>query len=245
MAYVNKTSLRDEFEHLKSEFHTLSSTNKLTPESRALIQAMIVLFDVLVAIFLEKNTRKTTDNSSKPSSQMARDESSTVVAGAKGKGKRENGEPFANARTRETVKIAKVSFCDTCGEDLSQLPSDRPERRTKVDIVFEKVVLHVDAESKACPACQAVTRGRFPSDMKGPLQYGEGVKAYVLNLVIAQMISLNRVQKSIQTLIGMMISEATILKYVLQLHRALEGWERAGIERLFSRPCMWTRPRCV
>ena len=62
----------------------------------------------------------------------------------------------------------------------------------------------------------------------GPLQYGPGIKAYALNLLIAQMVSLKRVQQSIQTLIGQLISEATLLKYVLQLHQALEQWEESA-----------------
>ena len=44
------------------------------------------------------------------------------------------------------------------------------ERRTKIDIVFEKVVEHVDAEVKQCPVCDATVKGRFPADMHGPLQ---------------------------------------------------------------------------
>ena len=74
--------------------------------------------------------------------------------------------------------------------------------------------------------------------MPGPLQYGPGVKAYALNLLIAQMLSLKRVQQSIQTLIGLAISEATILKYVLQLHQALAAWEDAAIDQILSRPTL-------
>ena len=48
------------------------------------------------------------------------------------------------------------------------------------------------------------------------------------------MISLKRVQHSIQTLIGLAISEATILKCVLQLHLALERWEKEAIGRLLT-----------
>ena len=62
--------------------------------------------------------------------------------------------------------------------------------------------------------------------MAGPIQYGPGVKAYVLNLLIAQMVSLKRVQQSVTTLIGEVISEATLLKYVMQLHHCLARWEQ-------------------
>jgi hypothetical protein len=52
------------------------------------------------------------------------------------------------------------------------------------------------------------------------------------------MISLKRVQHSIQTLIGAVISEATILKYVLVLHQTLEQWEKTAIEELLARPAI-------
>jgi transposase len=52
------------------------------------------------------------------------------------------------------------------------------------------------------------------------------------------MVSLNRIQKSIITLIGQAISEATILKYVMQLHEALAVWESEAIERILTMPAM-------
>ena len=97
---------------------------------------------------------------------------------------------------------------------------------------------HVDAEIKQCPRCQTRTKGHFPADMPGPLQYGPGIKAYALNLLIAQMLSLNRVQQSIRTLIGQVISEATILKYVMQLHHALADWEQSAVEQLLAMPVL-------
>ena len=63
--------------------------------------------------------------------------------------------------------------------------------------MFEKVVTHIDAEIKDCPRCGAQSKVQFPADMSGPLQYGAGIKAYIL--LIAQMLSLNRLQKIGQT----------------------------------------------
>ncbi len=40
----------------------------------------------------------------------------------------------------------------------------------------------------------------------------------------------------IKTLIGNVISEATILKYVMQLHLALEDWEQGTIGKLLTMP---------
>ena len=89
---------------------------------------------------------------------------------------------------------------------------NRPTKKAYTHIIFEKVVSHVDAEIKVCPRCKIQNKGRFPEDMKGPLQYGPGIKGYVVNLLVAQMISLKRVQKMVQTLIGRLLSEASIFR---------------------------------
>jgi transposase len=238
VASVNKHSLREEFEALKERFTQLCTDGKITAESRALIEALLILLRMLMAVFLEKNTPKTSTNSSKPSSQTPKDDTAITREGTHSKGKAHQQTRSANTRTVESVHLSKASVCEKCGEDLRAVPCQGHERRTQIDIVFEKVVTHVDAEIKACPHCEAPAHGPFPQGFSGPLQYGAGIKAYVLNLLIAQMISLKRVQHSIQTLIGQVISEATILKYVLVLHQALERWEKTSIEELLNLPAI-------
>ena len=238
MPSVNSQSLREEFTALKERFGQLSSDGKVGAESRALIEALLMLMQVLMAVFMEKNTRKTSTNSSKPSSQTEKDESAVSHAGTHTKGKAFDPSRSANTRTVETVQVSRVSSCEECGEDLRDVRPRGHERRTQIDIVFEKVLSHVDAEIKSCPHCGSETRAPFPETFSGPLQYGAGIKAYALNLLMAQMISLKRVQQTIQTLIGQVISGATILKYVLQLHLALARWEQMAIERLLTQPAM-------
>ena len=238
MASVNKQSLREEFAALKGRFGGLCAEGKVSAESRALFEALLMLLQVLMAVFMEKNTPKTSANSSKPSSQTPKDETALTRPGTQTKGKAFDPSRSANTRTVQTIEVSKVGCCENCGEDLRKVPSQGHERRTQIDIVFEKVVMHVDAEIKSCPHCGQKTRGAFPESFSGPLQYGSGIRAYVLNLLIAQMISLKRVQQCVQTLIGLAISEATILKYVLQLHLALERWEKEAIERLLTLPAI-------
>ena len=238
MASVNKESLREEFDTLKAQFERLLAEGKMATESRALFQAMLMLFEVLMVVFMERRTAKDSRNSSKPSSQTPKADNTSTQPGAKGKGKGQNNARSGNTRTVETIQVVQVNQCETCGEDLSDTPCDKHERRTLIDIIFEKVVNHVDAEIKQCNRCQAQTKGCFPADMSGPLQYGPGIKAYVLHLLIAQMISLKRAQQSIRTLIGQVISEASILKYVMQLHHALETWEQSAIEQILAMPAM-------
>ena len=110
------------------------------------------------------------------------------------------------------------AICDVCGEDLRDVPSHECERRTKIDIVFEKVVEHVDAEIKRCPTCELDVKAQFPADMPGPLQYGNGLKAYIINLLVCQMVALSRVQKLIKSMIGTVISESSMLKFILRVY---------------------------
>ena len=74
--------------------------------------------------------------------------------------------------------------------------------------------------------------------MTGPLQYGNGLKAYVINLLVCQMISLSRVQGLVKSIIGEIIAQATLLKFVLRLYQALEAWEAAAVEQLLKSPAM-------
>ncbi len=238
MASVNKESLREEFGALKGRFTQLSADGKISAESRALVEALLMLLQVLMAVFMEKSTPKNSTNSSKPASQTPKDDTAISRSGTHGKGKVLSETRSANTRTVESVQISPVSFCEECGEDLHKVRCQGYERRTQIDIVFEKLVTHVDAEIKPCPHCGTQARGSFPEAFCGPLQYGAGIKAYALNLLIAQMLSLKRVQQSLQTLLEQLISEATILKYVQQLHLALEKWEQTAIERLLMLPAL-------
>ena len=238
MATVNKASLRSEFDALKARFESLCAAGKMSPESRALVDALLMLFELLMAVFMERHTPKSPANSGLPPSQSPDDATARTRPGAKGKGPASNEARAANTRTRTYVTELRVDSCARCGEDLTDTAATAHERRTLIDIVFEKVVRHADADIKHCPRCHAETRARFPAELPGPLQYGPGVKAYVVHLLVAQMLSLKRVAHSMHALIGQLLSEATLLGYVAQLHRALAQWEHHAIERLLAQPAM-------
>ncbi len=73
--------------------------------------------------------------------------------------------------------------------------------------VFGKVIDHVGAEIKRCPACDSTVKDVFPPNMPDPLQYGDGLKAFVINWLVGQMI-----------------------KFALRLHQALvKLWGRCSI----------------
>ena len=239
MATVNKHSLREEFDTLKGQFESLCAAGKMNEDSRALFKALLMLFELLMAVFMEKHTPKSNANSSLPSSQSPNEETALARPGTKGKGPEHHDARTANTRTVEHVEHRTVAHCEHCGEDLRPIASHHHERRTRIDIVFEKTVTHVDAETKRCPRCHTDTRAPFPPEMAGAtLHYGPGLKAYVVHLLVAQMLSLKRVAQSVHALIGQTLSETTLLRCLSQLHQALAEWEHRAIERLLAHPAM-------
>ncbi len=171
MASLDKSSVRNEVSRLKTDFEKLSSNGKVSAEISVLMNSMFMIIELILSLFLEKKTAKDHNNSSKPSSQTEKDETSLSQQGSKGKGKKENRDLADNTRVRNKVRITKVLSCDVCGETLADTPCLHLERRTKIDIVFERVNEHVDAEVKQCPNCKSTVKGKFPTDMPGPLQY--------------------------------------------------------------------------
>lgn len=239
MASLDKTTVRNEVSRLKAGFEQLCHEGKVNGETQLLMNSMLMMMELILSIFLERMTKKDNHNSSKPSSQTTKDDSALSHAGSHGKGKAENDAQAKNTRIKERVTLSTVSLCEVCGEALEGVPCLHHERRTKIDIVFEKVVEHVDAEIKQCPVCATTTKGSFPTDMPGPLQYGDGLKAFVINLLVSQMVALNRAQKLLSSMIGVMIAESTLLQFVMRLHLALEQWEQQATQQLLQAPALY------
>lgn len=161
MASVNTTSIREEITHVKQQLDEQVRSGKVADETRMLISTLLMIVDMLVAIFLEKSTKKGNKNSSIPSSQTDEDNSSKP---RKPKDKRhEHEEPFANSRTEESVEISPVCRCQHCGENLCHVQVDDYERRTRIDIVFEKRIEHTDAQDQDMPILRVCEQGGFCS----------------------------------------------------------------------------------
>ena len=65
MATVNKSSLRAEFDALKARFESLCA-GTMSAESRAVFDALLMLFELLMAVFMEKHTPKAAPTPASP-----------------------------------------------------------------------------------------------------------------------------------------------------------------------------------
>lgn len=117
MPKIDTLSVRNQLESLRAEFSQLSAEGKVSQDVGLLFKSLLGLVELLVAIFMEKTTKKTSKNSSKPSSQTEKDESSKSIKGSNSRGKVQTDNCFSSSQTQETVELSTVSSCDVCGED--------------------------------------------------------------------------------------------------------------------------------
>ena len=237
MASVNKASLRAEFEAYQAHFRQLCRDGKVSAECEALFNGLLMMMQLLIAVFMEKTTPKGSHNSGLPSARTDPDETARRP-GKKGKGPQASVDHSRARRVVVETRTAPVSECQTCGQGLDGIAPSGHERRVKVDIVFETTELAVEAEVKTCPRCGSETRGAFPDDMPASFQYGPGIVAFATHLLTAQMLSLKRTTQTLKALTGRAIAEATLLAWLTRLHEALAGWEAAAIARLLTEPVL-------
>ena len=238
MATVNSASLRDEFDGYKAAIDSLRKEGKISKEADVVFSGLCRLLGIMIAIFLEKTTKKTSTNSSIPPSQTDKDETKKAPKTNRDTSAAENSMTGENFETTTVEEVSTVEVCDSCGTDLSDIEPSACEQRVLRDIKFTVVDLKVDAEIKDCPECRARTKGRFPENMPGPLQYGNGIKAFMINLLVTQMVSLNRAVGLVLAMSGIKLSEATCLNYIQRLHDALEPWEAGTKEYILTLPAL-------
>ncbi len=69
MTSVAGTSLRQEVDAFQKRFQDLRTQGTVPPECEALVRGLLMLLQLLLAVLLEKTTRKTSRNSGLPPSQ--------------------------------------------------------------------------------------------------------------------------------------------------------------------------------
>ena len=233
MASVNSASLRDELDTYKADIALLRKEGKITKESDVVLTGLCCLVAILIAVF-SKRGQETNRNSSIPPSQTGKDETKKSSRKKRDTSAARNSMTGENFETVTVEEISTVEACDSCGTDLSDIEPSAREQRVLLDIKFTVQKLKVVADIKNCPECRVRSKGRFPEIMPGPLQYGDGIKALMIDLLVAQMLSLRQCTELVQTMTGIKMSQATCLGYIDQLNDALEPWEAAAKKHLLT-----------
>jgi transposase len=177
---VQKESLRIRIDEAKDRTKLALESGKASPEIKAAVESMLLVLEIVVAIFLEKRPRKNSSNSGLPPSLNNGSNGNRN----KGSGDRAGlGEATSNVHHTETSETTTPETCFKCDEDLAGVRVSGTDERQKIDILYEVVTHTVIAEVKVCPNCGKSNKGSFPDGMDGKIQYGDTVKAMIINFM--------------------------------------------------------------
>lgn len=105
--------------------------------------------------------------------------------------------------------------CRDCGASLASGYIVRCERRQVIDIPPVKpLVVEHRALTKRCPTCDALTKGRFPREVRAAVQYGHGVRARAVYLVNYQLLPYRRAGELLRDFFSCPISAGSLRRIV-------------------------------
>jgi transposase len=189
---------------------------------------------------LEAQLSKNSRNSSKPpSSDGFRKPKSLRRRGQRETGGQNGhkGTTLNQVETPDVIITHKAELCETCLTSLVDVPSLDFERRQEFDFPkIEPVVTEHLAEIKTCPHCGCQTKGKFPEDITGPVQYGPRVKATASYLSHYQLLPYARLQELFEDVFKLPLSEGTLFNLTKGCYKKLEEYETHIKQILTSSP---------
>ncbi len=225
-------SIRKNIEALKKESEVILSSKNISAEVQLFIRSMMSILEILITIFLEKKTRK---NSSNSGLAPSRNNGTNGNRNKSSKHQPKLAGEIPNTKKTELLTNVSEETCAHCNKKLKNAKVLKTEIRKKLDLVYEVVEESFVGETKQCQ-CGYVNPPSFPSGIEGEVQYGNGIKSTIINFLMVQMMSLERVQEHLHGLLGRLISQTTMLKYVMQFYLSLEQWELQEVEKILSAP---------
>lgn len=229
---MSKQSIRKQIENVKKDASKILSEGKISKEAVLLIKSLLMILDIVVEVLLQKKVRKNSSNSDLPPSQGFGSNGNRNKKDDQDKGQK--GSRLENSRTQKTEKTLSPEECSNCGADLKGEEATKIDQRKKIDIVYEIVEETFNAETKKCPDCGEKTKADFPEGIDGKIQYGNGIKAAIINFLMIQMMSLIRVQEHFKGLTGRFIARSVMLKYIEIFAFSLKDWEDKMIEEILK-----------
>jgi transposase len=101
--------------------------------------------------------------------------------------------------------------CAQCGAQLQHGTPSTSIRRQVFDIADGRVqVTEHRAEAWRCPACGTITKAKFPTGVRAPVQYGQGVLSRSVYLHLYQLLPIKRTAETLRDLFTCHISVACI-----------------------------------
>lgn len=181
-----------------------------------LIDLILLLIKKVESLEYKLSLRdKDSNNSSKPPSSDNKPNKNINLR--EKSGKPSGGQKGHPGITRELVdnpdKIIQhvpLDKCECCGKSLAKVIATIMSRRQVIDTppIKSEVTEHQQLE-KTC-SCGHKNVGKFPEDVKAPVQFGPIIQALILYFSVRHHIPYNRIAEIMEEILGEKISERTI-----------------------------------
>src|ERR1700690_74243 len=179
---------------------------------------------------LEARLSKNSSNSSKPpgSDGLKKKTKSLRGKSCKKPGAQQGhvGKGLSQVANPDLIVNYSPASCRGCSLNLSQVDGTCAEKRQVFEVPQPKIEVteHRSLEKK-CPCCGELSRGIFPENIKGPVQYGERVQALTAYFAHQHFIPVDRVCQIFEDVFGVNISPGTCSNVDEKLFRQLESFE--------------------
>jgi transposase len=179
---------------------------------------------------LEARLSKNSSNSSKPPGSDGLNKKTKSLRGKSDKkpGAQQGhvGKCLAQVVNPDLIINHAPTSCHGCGLNLSQVEGASAEKRQVFDIPQPKIeVTEHRVLEKQCPCCGELSRGIFPENVRGPVQYGDRVQALTAYFSHQHFIPVDRVCQIFQDIFDVNISPGTCSNIDEKLFRQLESFE--------------------
>ena len=188
--------------------------------------------------YLESILAKDSHNSSKPPSSDGFKRPPQSLRGKSGKhpGGQNGHEGFTLQQTEnpDHVSIHRRRGKCSCGRSLAEAKVIEIAKRQITDLPEIKAeVTEHQAHTVQC-ICGMVHKADFPDGINAPVQYGSGIKALAVYLMVQQLLPVQRAQQIFKDVLSLELSQATLQNYTIEGYHGLETTENKIKEQIIS-----------
>ncbi|HAJ79801.1 MAG TPA: IS66 family transposase [Fibrobacteres bacterium] len=187
---------------------------------------------------LEAILAKDSHNSSKPPSSNGFKRPPQSLRGKSGKhAGGQNGHEGFTLRQTENPDHVSIHRCRgkcNCGRSLAEAKVIEIAKRQIIDLPeIKAVVTEHQAHTVQC-TCGMVHKADFPDGINAPVQYGSGIKALAVYLIVEQLLPVQRTQQIFKDILGLELGQATLQNYTVVGYHGLEPTENDIKKRIVS-----------
>lgn len=177
---------------------------------------------------LKFRLRSNSKNSSKPPSSDGYQRKPAFPRKSKGKKggqAKHKGSTLHQVSTPDEEIKCLPDQC-TCGHSFCGHEIELTEKRQVFDLPQPKLrITEYQIYKAKCPVCGKTNRGAAPEGVKAPVQYGNGVKSFIVILNVHYKIPYKKVRQLFNDLFGYPINESTIISASEKCFTELEPTE--------------------